>query len=40
MWVRFANRFSTKKIRFIEIDCGRFETLARAFKVSTNVTAN
>ena len=34
LWVRFANRFTTQKMKFIEIDCGsgRFDSIARSFK--------
>ena len=36
LWVRFANRFSTQKMKFVEIDCGagRFDSIARAFKLN------
>ena len=34
MWVKFANRFATQKMKFVEIDCGtgRFDSIARSFK--------
>ena len=41
LWVRFANRFSTQKMKFVEIDCGagRFDSIARAFKINLSHVA-
>jgi len=41
LWVRFANRFTTKKLKVLEIDCSRFQDLARStFKINTSGVAN
>ena len=40
LWVRFANRFTTKKVQFIECDAGRFEKLCQSLKISTSNVAN
>ena len=34
MWVRFANRFSTDRFRFVEVDTTKFVEIARTFKVN------
>ena len=34
LWARFANRFSTEKVKFVEINCSKFKTLAKSFKVN------
>ena len=31
MWVKFANRFSTSKLRIIEVDAMRFSAVAKSF---------
>lgn len=36
MWIRFANRFTTGKLQFIEIDTVKFSDLAKQFKVNPN----
>lgn len=36
MWVSFANRFSTEKVKFIEVDTVRFNDVAKEFKVNPN----
>jgi hypothetical protein len=41
IWVSFANRFTTNKVRIVEIDCGgTFSRLARQFKINTMGVAN
>ena len=41
LWVKFANRFSTPKMKFVEIECGtgRFDSIARAFKINLSNVA-
>jgi hypothetical protein len=34
MWVKFANRFSTDKVRIIEVDAMKWQRVARFFKVN------
>ena len=40
MWIRFANRFSTNKVKFIECDASRFEKLCHKLHISTSNMAN
>lgn len=43
MWVRFSNRFTTEKVRIIEIDCtggAALSKLVKAFKINTKGVAN
>lgn len=40
LWVKWANRFTTNKVKFIECDAGRFEKLCVEFKISTSNVAN
>ena len=40
LWVRFANRFTTSRVKFIECDAARFEKLCYSFKISTSNMAN
>jgi hypothetical protein len=38
MWVRFSNRFTTDKVRILEIDCtggAAFNKMVKAFKINT-----
>ena len=38
MWVRFSNRFTTDKVRILEVDCtggAAFNKLVKAFKINT-----
>ena len=34
IWVKFANRFSTNKVRVVEVDTMRNEKIARFFSVN------
>lgn len=34
MWVKFANRFTTSKLRVVEIDAMRFSSVAKSFQVN------
>ena len=34
MWVKFANRFSTSKLRIVEVDAMRFREIAKQFQVN------
>jgi len=34
--VNFANRFTTEKVKILQLDVTRFESLAKAFKVNMN----
>ena len=40
IWVHFANRFSTQKVRFLECDASRFERLCHTMRISTSNMAN
>ena len=40
IWVNFANRYSTAKVKFVEIDCGKFPKLARNYHISTSNMSN
>ena len=40
LWVKFANRFSTSKVQFIECNASRFESLCHQFRISTSNMAN
>ena len=42
LWVRFANRFTSQKMKFVEIDCAgsRFDSIARAFKINLSNVGN
>ena len=35
LWAKLANRFTTQKLHFIEVDVRRFEGLAKLFKVES-----
>jgi hypothetical protein len=35
LWAKFANRFTTSKLNFIEVDVSKFESLAKLYKVGT-----
>ena len=39
LWVKFANKYTTSKMQFIEIDVTQFDSLARHFKVNTGSLA-
>ena len=36
MWVSFSNRFSTEKVKFLELDTTKFSEVAKHFKVNPN----
>lgn len=40
LWHKFANKFSTSRVRFFEIDVHRFPEIAKAFKINTQGVAN
>ena len=40
MWAKFAIRFTTPKLNFIEVDVSRFESLAKLYKVNTSGFGN
>lgn len=35
MWYRFASRFSTEKVKFLEINADKCKKIAKMFKIST-----
>ena len=40
LWIKFANRFTTNKVKFIECDASKFEKLCHEFRISTSNAAN
>ena len=38
LWYKFANKYSTQKLKFVEIDIIKFPWLAKQFKISTSVS--
>ena len=34
LWIKFANRFSTKKLKIVEVDSTRFNNICQVFKVN------
>jgi len=43
LWVRFSNRFTTDKVKVLEVDCtggAAFNKLVKAFKINTKGVAN
>lgn len=34
MWYKFASKYTTSKVKFYEIDVNKFQSLAKTFKVS------
>ena len=34
MWLKFANRFSTEKLKIVEVDTSRHDAIARKFQVN------
>ena len=39
MWHKMANRYTTKKLHFYQVDCSMFPELAKDFKINLSVTA-
>ena len=40
LWHKFANKYATDKVKFIEIDVGKFVRMTKDFKVNTQGVAN
>ena len=40
LWHKFANKFTTSKVRFFEVDAAKFPELLKAFKINTQGVAN
>jgi len=40
LWHKMADKFSTRKLKFYEIDCSKFPDLHKEFKIDTNIASN